>query len=118
MLREKGHWETQIKSLGGPDFGRIGPRMLDHEGKEVPGNRGYKYFGAAKDLPGVFFNFIKFLCIFQNYIIISLMYRFLANKFCFITMFNRTHITVILNFIPTFMSGSVKAKIAVTFWPF
>nr|XP_012609518.2 pre-mRNA-splicing factor ISY1 homolog [Microcebus murinus] len=27
--------------------------MLDHEGKEVPGNRGYKYFGAAKDLPGV-----------------------------------------------------------------
>ena len=27
--------------------------MLDHAGKEVPGNRGYKYFGAAKDLPGV-----------------------------------------------------------------
>ena len=27
--------------------------MLDKEGKEVPGNRGYKYFGAAKDLPGV-----------------------------------------------------------------
>lgn len=27
--------------------------MLDHEGKEVPGNRGYKYFGAARDLPGV-----------------------------------------------------------------
>jgi hypothetical protein len=30
-----------------------GPKMLDHEGKEVPGNRGYKYFGAARDLPGV-----------------------------------------------------------------
>jgi len=27
--------------------------MLDNEGKEAPGNRGYKYFGAAKDLPGV-----------------------------------------------------------------
>lgn len=27
--------------------------MLDHEGKEVPGNKGYKYFGAARDLPGV-----------------------------------------------------------------
>ena len=27
--------------------------MIDHEGKEVPGNHGYKYFGAAKDLPGV-----------------------------------------------------------------
>ena len=32
---------------------RIGPKMLDHEGKEVPGNKGYKYFGAARDLPGV-----------------------------------------------------------------
>ena len=21
---------------------KIGPKMLDHEGKEVPGNRGYK----------------------------------------------------------------------------
>ena len=30
-----------------------GPKMLDHEGKEVPGNRGYRYFGAARDLPGV-----------------------------------------------------------------
>ncbi|KAJ9577330.1 hypothetical protein L9F63_006074, partial [Diploptera punctata] len=53
LLREKGHWETQIRDLGGPDYAKVGPRMLDHEGKEVPGNRGYKYFGAAKDLPGV-----------------------------------------------------------------
>ncbi|XP_045473522.1 pre-mRNA-splicing factor ISY1 homolog [Harmonia axyridis] len=53
LLREKRHWEDQIKELGGPDYQRVGPRMLDHEGKEVPGNRGYKYFGAAKDLPGV-----------------------------------------------------------------
>lgn len=27
--------------------------MLDNEGREVPGMRGYKYFGAARDLPGV-----------------------------------------------------------------
>ncbi|KAL4655862.1 hypothetical protein GN956_G6204 [Arapaima gigas] len=53
LLREKGHWQVRIKELGGPDYGRVGPKMLDHEGKEVPGNRGYKYFGAAKDLPGV-----------------------------------------------------------------
>ncbi|KAI4901441.1 hypothetical protein NFI96_014727 [Prochilodus magdalenae] len=53
LLREKGHWEVRIKELGGPDYARVGPKMLDHEGKEVPGNRGYKYFGAAKDLPGV-----------------------------------------------------------------
>uniref|UniRef100_A0A3Q0SB30 Pre-mRNA-splicing factor ISY1 homolog n=1 Tax=Amphilophus citrinellus TaxID=61819 RepID=A0A3Q0SB30_AMPCI len=53
LLREKGHWEVRIRELGGPDYARIGPKMLDHEGKEVPGNRGYKYFGAARDLPGV-----------------------------------------------------------------
>ena len=27
--------------------------MLDNDGKELQWNRGYKYFGAAKDLPGV-----------------------------------------------------------------
>lgn len=53
LLREKGHWEDRILELGGPDYRKIGPKMLDHQGKEVPGNRGYKYFGAAKDLPGV-----------------------------------------------------------------
>ncbi|XP_068171794.1 pre-mRNA-splicing factor ISY1 homolog [Antennarius striatus] len=53
LLREKRHWEVRIKELGGSDHRRFGPRMLDHEGKEVPGNRGYKYFGAARDLPGV-----------------------------------------------------------------
>lgn len=31
----------------------MGPKLLDKEGKEAPGNRGYKYFGAARDLPGV-----------------------------------------------------------------
>jgi len=53
LLRTKYHWEVRIKELGGPDYKRIAPKMLDREGREVPGNRGYKYFGAAKDLPGV-----------------------------------------------------------------
>lgn len=53
LIREKRHWEDHILTLGGPDYKRTGPKMLDHDGKEVPGNRGYKYFGAAKDLPGV-----------------------------------------------------------------
>lgn len=35
LLREKRHWEVQIKDLGGPDYSRTGPRMLDHEGREV-----------------------------------------------------------------------------------
>lgn len=53
LLREKRHWEDRIIELGGPDYAKVGPKMLDSEGKELPGNRGYKYFGAAKDLPGV-----------------------------------------------------------------
>ncbi|NXI11936.1 ISY1 factor, partial [Irena cyanogastra] len=52
LLREKGHWEYRIKELGGPDYARIGLKMLDNEGKE-PGNRGYKYLGATKELPRV-----------------------------------------------------------------
>ncbi|KAI9144701.1 Isy1-like splicing factor [Paraphysoderma sedebokerense] len=53
LIREKGHWEYRIKQLGGPDYRKIAPRMLDSEGREVPGNRGYRYFGRAKELPGV-----------------------------------------------------------------
>jgi len=53
LLRIKFAWEGQIKALGGPDYRRIAPRELDREGREVSGSRGYKYFGAAKDLPGV-----------------------------------------------------------------
>ncbi|XP_015927834.1 pre-mRNA-splicing factor ISY1 homolog [Parasteatoda tepidariorum] len=53
LLREKGHWEARIIELGGKDYSKLGPKMLDHEGKEVPGNKGYKYFGSSKDLPGV-----------------------------------------------------------------
>lgn len=53
LLREKKHWENRIRELGGKSYSSKGARMLDREGKEVPGNRGYKYFGAARDLPGV-----------------------------------------------------------------
>ena len=53
LLREKRHWEDRIVELNGPNYAKIGPKMLDFEGKELPGNKGYKYFGAARDLPGV-----------------------------------------------------------------
>ncbi|KAJ3011654.1 NineTeen Complex (NTC) component [Thoreauomyces humboldtii] len=52
-LREKRHWENRIRELGGPDYRKVGPRLTEQEGREVPGARGYKYFGRAKDLPGV-----------------------------------------------------------------
>jgi pre-mRNA-splicing factor ISY1 len=32
---------------------RFGPRMYDGDGREAPGTRGYKYFGRARELPGV-----------------------------------------------------------------
>ena len=53
LLREKYHWERQIKALGGADYIASAPRAYDGDGRELPGARGYKYFGAAKDLPGV-----------------------------------------------------------------
>ncbi|WVR06409.1 hypothetical protein IAU60_003440 [Kwoniella sp. DSM 27419] len=53
LFREKRHWETQIVNLGGANYKRGNVAMTDDQGKEVPGTRGYKYFGRAKDLPGV-----------------------------------------------------------------
>ncbi|KAF9108909.1 NineTeen Complex (NTC) component [Mortierella sp. AM989] len=53
LMREKYRWEQQIKDLGGVDYRITGPKTLDSQGKEVPGARGYKYFGRAKELPGV-----------------------------------------------------------------
>ncbi|CAI5740950.1 unnamed protein product [Peronospora destructor] len=50
---EKRHWERRIVQLGGPDYGRSQPQTYDADGATVSGARGYKYFGAAKDLPGV-----------------------------------------------------------------
>ncbi|PAV88785.1 hypothetical protein WR25_12863 isoform B [Diploscapter pachys] len=53
LMRLKNAWEHRIKTIGGPDYRRIAPKQLDREGREVSSNKGYKYFGAAKDLPGV-----------------------------------------------------------------
>lgn len=47
LLREKRHWERRIIELGG--LSHTG----DAEFEEAPGSRNYKYFGAARDLPGV-----------------------------------------------------------------
>mmetsp|Transcript_18514 Transcript_18514/g.37086 ORF Transcript_18514/g.37086 Transcript_18514/m.37086 type:complete len:260 (-) Transcript_18514:31-810(-) len=59
LLREKWHWNNRVKSLGGPDFNKLeraaATSAEDEEGGDtVLGTRkGYKYFGAARDLPGV-----------------------------------------------------------------
>jgi len=52
-LREKSYWEDQIKALGGPDYKDKAPKDVETYGAELAAHSGYKYFGAAKDLPGV-----------------------------------------------------------------
>lgn len=51
MQRQKHYWETRIRELGGDTM--KGRQHIDVEGKELPGAPGYRYYGAAKDLPGV-----------------------------------------------------------------
>jgi len=47
LMREKRHWENQIIALGGANY-RRNVAMLDDDGREVPGTKGYK---CAKYLP-------------------------------------------------------------------
>lgn len=51
IMRQKHYWEIRIRELGGDV--KMGKQFYDVEGKELPGNPGYKYYGAAKNLPGV-----------------------------------------------------------------
>lgn len=74
LLEEKKHWNDRIERLGGPDYSQVDGKIED-EGREVRHTYtdfcfaylyiffnfkpktaavpGYKYFGAAKDLPGI-----------------------------------------------------------------
>lgn len=56
-MREKTHWERRIVELGGPDYSKTGPKVTDSQGRAVADTAGrgtgYRYFGAAKNLPGV-----------------------------------------------------------------
>ena len=51
MNRQRHFWENRIKELGGK--ARVSRQFIDVEGKELPGAPGYRYYGAAKDLPGI-----------------------------------------------------------------
>jgi pre-mRNA-splicing factor ISY1 len=58
LMREKHMWEVQIRNLGGPNYTRSGGgKMYDESGREIPGTggggRAYKYYGRARELPGV-----------------------------------------------------------------
>lgn len=54
LFKEKWQWELRIRQLGGPNYMRGGGRVLDEDGVEIPGGgKGYRYFGRARELPGV-----------------------------------------------------------------
>lgn len=53
LVREKGHWEKRILELGGPNYLKVKTGIVDADGNEMAGIKGYKYYGAARDLPGV-----------------------------------------------------------------
>lgn len=54
LMREKWMWEIQIRNQGGPNYTRGGGRVYDEDGREIPGGgKGYRYFGRARELPGV-----------------------------------------------------------------
>eukprot|EP00003_Mantamonas_plastica_P009392 TRINITY_DN1875_c0_g1_i1.p1 TRINITY_DN1875_c0_g1~~TRINITY_DN1875_c0_g1_i1.p1 ORF type:complete len:267 (-),score=87.82 TRINITY_DN1875_c0_g1_i1:19-819(-) len=53
LMRIKHHWEKRIVELGGSNYAKSAPPILDANGQPVRGKRNYFYFGAAKDLPGV-----------------------------------------------------------------
>jgi pre-mRNA-splicing factor ISY1 len=53
LLKEKEQWEIRIRELGGKDYTKETPVIPDIDESEVPSIGGYKYFGAAKQLPMV-----------------------------------------------------------------
>ncbi|KAG7009583.1 pre-mRNA-splicing factor [Physcia stellaris] len=56
LMREKHMWESQIRGLGGPNYMRGSGRVVDADGEEIVGaggGKGYRYFGRARELPGV-----------------------------------------------------------------
>jgi pre-mRNA-splicing factor ISY1 len=53
LMKEKFVWELHLKDLGGANYLRFGTRMFDEQGRELPTTRGYKYYGRARELPGV-----------------------------------------------------------------
>lgn len=57
LMKEKWSWERRIRELGGPNYMRAGAgTVFDDQGREVQGaggGKGYRYYGRAKELPGV-----------------------------------------------------------------
>lgn len=54
LIQEKRAWEHRLKELGGPNYLRLGAvKPTEDRGVHLPDSKGYRYFGRAKELPGV-----------------------------------------------------------------
>lgn len=53
LMKQKYYQERRIVELGGIDYRNAPKQYYDIEGKELPGMRGYKYYGVSRDLPGI-----------------------------------------------------------------
>lgn len=52
LFREKYHWDKRVGQLGGTNLRGGRPQGWD-VGLALPGGGTYRYFGAARNLPGV-----------------------------------------------------------------
>lgn len=52
LIHTRTFWDVRVKELTGEDVGSQ-QQVSELDGKELYTHSGYKYFGAAKDLPGV-----------------------------------------------------------------
>ncbi|CAM9940271.1 unnamed protein product, partial [Heterosigma akashiwo] len=50
LLREKYHWQTRIKELGGPDYTKLEPKSFDADGRELPGTGGAAKAAGVREL--------------------------------------------------------------------
>ena len=48
LIREKGHWETRIVELGGPDYAKSAPKITDSEGQEMQNLAGVHAFACLR----------------------------------------------------------------------
>jgi hypothetical protein len=57
LMKEKWGWERRIRELGGPNYMRgAGGVVFDEQGREMAdggSGKGYRYYGRARELPGV-----------------------------------------------------------------
>lgn len=53
LQKEKHMWEVQLKNIGGTNYIRFQGNVTDSEGRVIGSHKGYKYYGRAKELPGI-----------------------------------------------------------------